>query len=334
MSDAIKNPLNDMAALLDADMKAVNDTILARLESPVSIIPQVGRHLIESGGKRIRPLLTLAAASIYGGNMRRAHGLAASVEFIHTATLLHDDVVDDSTERRGKPAAHMVFGRAASVLVGDFLFARAFQLMVDDRSLDVLRILSGAAAVIAQGEVYQLMIAGNPDTTMDQYLEVISAKTAALFAAACEIGPVLGGSDVNAARAMAEYGLNLGIAFQIADDALDYTGDAASMGKNAGDDFAEGKITAPILFAMNAANESANSDERAFWRRVLNPAEQKPGDFENARALIEKHAGVVRAHEMAAEYANRARLALAEAPDHPLRAHLDDLVLFSIRRTS
>ena len=225
------SPLNTLADYLDDDMRMVNACIIENMQSPVDMIPKLAGYLIAAGGKRIRPLLILASTLLYGGQMNRAHGLATSVEFIHSATLLHDDVVDESVTRRGQEVANLVFGNQASVLVGDFLFARAFQLMVADGSLDVLKILSDAAAVITQGEVLQLSVAGNPDVTMDTYIDVIRAKTAALFAAACEVGPVLGGADKSGAAAMAEYGLNLGIAFQVVDDALDYAADAGAIMK-------------------------------------------------------------------------------------------------------
>jgi octaprenyl-diphosphate synthase len=247
---------------------------------PVALIPKLASYLIAAGGKRIRPLMTLASTSIFSGDMTRAHSLAAAVEFIHTATLLHDDVVDESTARRGQDSANLVFGNQASVLVGDFLFSRAFQLMVDDGSLDVLRILSDASAIIAQGEVMQLSTANNLSTGMGEYLEVIRAKTAALFAAACEVGPVIAGADAAATRAMAEYGLNLGIAFQIADDALDYAATQEKIGKTPGDDFREGKMTAPIILALM----KASPEEMKFWTRTLGEKQQTEQDFTEASA--------------------------------------------------
>lgn len=323
------SPLARLNTQLEADMKAVNALILKHLDSPVEFIPQVGGHLIAAGGKRIRPLLTLAATAIYDGDMARAHRLAAAVEFIHSATLLHDDVVDESDKRRGKDTANHVFGNQVSVLVGDFLFSRAFQLMVADGSLEVLKILSDAAAIIAQGEVLQLTTAGNLESTMDDYHEVIRGKTAALFAAACEVGPVISGADQNAAAAMAEYGMNLGIAFQITDDALDYSGGNKKLGKAAGDDFREGKITAPVILAL----EKAGAEERRFWRRCLQEREIKEGDFETAQTLLKKHEAMTGALKMAEEYAGKAKLALAEAPDHDLRARLDEIADYIISRS-
>lgn len=324
-----ENPLGRLSVLLAQDMQAVNAEILRRMDSPVTIIPQLAGYLIAAGGKRIRPLLTLACSAIYDGDMRRAHGLAAAVEFIHSATLLHDDVVDDSTERRGQATANLVFGNQASVLVGDFLFSRAFQLMVDDGSLDVLRILSDAAAIIAQGEVMQLASAGNIETTLDQYTDIIKAKTAALFAAACEIGPVLGGGSHDAAQAMAEYGLNLGIAFQIADDALDYTADEKTLGKKIGDDFREGKMTAPVIIAL----QKGDAKEKAFWRRTLAEKKYEDSDLKTAISILSQHNAIEISLSLAKTYGDKAELALAEAPDHPFRPLLHDLVGYSISRT-
>jgi octaprenyl-diphosphate synthase len=323
-----ENPLEQLSQLLTRDMQAVNAEIIRRMDSPVALIPQLAAYLIAAGGKRVRPLLTLACTSIYGGDITRAQNLAAAVEFIHTATLLHDDVVDESAKRRGKATANQVFGNQASVLVGDFLFSRAFQLMVDDGSLDVLRILSDASAIIAQGEVMQLTTAGNPETSMDEYIDVIKAKTAALFAAACEVGPVIAGTDANTARAMAEYGLNLGIAFQIADDALDYAADEATLGKKTGDDFREGKMTAPVILALEAAND----EEKKFWQRTIADKEQTPEDFKKALEIIARHKTIEASLALARTYGQNARLALAEAPDHPFRALLDDLVSYTISR--
>ena len=325
---AAANPLETLSNELDADMRAVNAVIIQRMHSPVSLIPQLATYLIAAGGKRIRPLLTLAGAAIYGADMKRAQGLAASVEFIHTATLLHDDVVDESLERRGKAAANLVFGNQASVLVGDFLFSRAFQLMVDDGSLDVLRILSEASAIIAQGEVMQLAAIGDVGMDVGQYIDVIKAKTASLFAAACEVGPALKGADKNAAKAMAEYGLNLGIAFQIADDALDYAASEEKLGKKIGDDFRESKMTAPVILAL----EGADKTEKDFWLRVMKDKNQNDGDLGEALKIIERRKAVEGALALAKTYGDKARLALAEAPDHPFRALLDDLVPYAILR--
>ncbi len=324
------NPLEQLSQLLASDMKAVNEEIIRRMESPVALIPQLASYLIAAGGKRVRPLLTLACGAVYGADMKRVKNLAAAVEFIHSATLLHDDVVDESAERRGQPPANMVFGNHASVLVGDFLFSRAFQMMVDDGSLDVLRILSDASAIIAQGEVMQLTTAGNPDTTIEQYIDVIKAKTAALFAASCQVGPVIADAPPDKAAAMAEYGLNLGIAFQIADDALDYAADEAKLGKKTGDDFREGKITAPVILAIQKAGDA----EKIFWNRVITEKSQDPADLTKALEIMKRHNTIEGSLELARTYGETARLALAEAPDHEFRVLLDSLVAYTINRDS
>ncbi|MCB1652097.1 MAG: polyprenyl synthetase family protein [Alphaproteobacteria bacterium] len=324
------NPATRLNAMLDEDMRAVNALIIEKMDSHVKLIPQLAAYLIAAGGKRIRPLLTLASTAIYGGEMARAHRLAASVEFIHTATLLHDDVVDESAERRGQDSANLVFGNQASVLVGDFLFSRAFQLMTEDGSLDVLRILSGASAIIAEGEVMQLTTANNLSTTMDDYIAVIKAKTAALFTAACEVGPVIAVAGPDAAKAMAEYGLYLGIAFQIADDALDYMAERETLGKTVGDDFREGKMTAPVLLAL----QKADDDERAFWQRTLSGRETSDKDLKQAQAILQRHDIYAQTLDMARGYGEKAIEALAEAPDHTLRPVLEELVRYSIERSS
>lgn len=326
----LRNPLEDIAKLLDNDMRAVNTIIMQRMDSSVLLVNQLAGYLIAAGGKRVRPLLTLASTSIFNGDMTRAHLLAACVEFIHSATLLHDDVVDESAERRGKATANEVFGNQASVLVGDFLFSRSFQMMVDDGSLDVLRILSDASAVIAQGEVLQLSTANNIDTGLDIYLEVIKSKTAALFAAACEVGPVIAGQDAKAQQAMADYGMALGIAFQIADDILDYSSDAVTLGKTIGDDFREGKMTAPVIFAI----QKADKDEKEFWHRTLADKNQTDGDFDTALALINKHKAMEQSVALADEYAARAAQALSVVPDSELKSQLMDLIEYCISRKS
>ncbi len=323
-----ESPLDHLQSLLSDDMKAVNDMIVTGMASPVPMIPQLAGYLIAAGGKRIRPLMTLASAALYSGDMVRAHRLATAGDFIHTATLLHDDVVDDSEERRGQKSANIIFGNEASVLVGDFLFSRAFQLMVEDGSLDVLKILSDASAIIAEGEVLQLSTQGNLATTMDEYLDVIKGKTAALFAAACEVGPLVAGNDKYAARIMCEYGMNLGIAFQIADDILDYSASQEKLGKTVGDDFREGKMTAPVILALAKAND----EERAFWTRTLRERQQNDSDLVRAQSILNRHKALEGAVTLARDYAQRAREALAEAPDSALRAVLDDLALFTVSR--
>lgn len=322
------NPLELLSDALDTDMRDVNAVIMDRMQSPVALIPQLASYLIAAGGKRIRPLLTLAATQIYEGNMPHSHKLAASVEFIHTATLLHDDVVDESLERRGKEAANLVFGNQASVLVGDFLFSRAFELMTECDNIQVLKILSNASAVITQGEVLQLTAANNLDTSMDDYIEIITSKTAALFAAACEVGPVLAGAGDDQAKALHDYGLYLGIAFQIADDALDYSSDRETLGKVIGDDFREGKITAPILFAL----ENASQEEQEFWTRTIAQNQQNDDDLKTAQNVLNKHSSIQRSLALAETYAEKAQLALDNIPNTPLRSLLFDLVPYTIFR--
>ncbi len=328
-TESAPGPLERLSGLLGADMKQTNALILNQMQSDVALIPQVAAWLIAAGGKRIRPLLTLACTQLYGGSMNRAHGLAASVEFIHTATLLHDDVVDKSEERRGKDSANVVFGNQASVLVGDFLFSRAFQLMVADGSIEVLRILSDASAVISEGEVMQLQTANNIATTMEQYNAVIGAKTAALFAAACEIGPVIAGADREAQASMRAYGHNLGMAFQVADDILDYSADQAVLGKTVGDDFREGKMTAPVIIALSRAT----GDEKEFWIRTLEKKAQTPDDLPHAQEIFRRTGALDRGMEMAYEYARQAQEALNAKKGDALGTALHDLADFAVGRS-
>lgn len=321
-------PLETLNALLDTDMKAVNEAILTKMDSGVKLIPQLASYLIASGGKRIRPLLTLASTKLYGGDMTRAHNLAAAVEFIHTATLLHDDVVDESEMRRGQEAANLVFGNQASVLVGDFLFARAFQLMTADGCLKVLKTLSDASVIITEGEVQQLSLAGNLDTKMEDYFSVIKAKTAALFAAATEVGPLIAGADEPHAKAMADYGLNLGIAFQIADDALDYIADQKTLGKAVGDDFREGKMTAPVILALR----NANNEERDFWKTMFEGRDFTDEDLQKAQAILSKHNAIEGALDIACEYATKAKAALNGAPDGEIKHLLSEIADYVVAR--
>lgn len=327
-TDPQTSPLDILQGKMADDMLKVNGLIIEHMQSDVPLIPQLATYLIAAGGKRIRPLLTLSATELFGGDMTRAHRLAAAVEFIHTATLLHDDVVDDSIQRRGKESANVVFGNEASVLVGDFLFSRAFQLMTADGSLDVLRILSNASAVIAEGEVKQLSTQNNLATTMDDYRAVIEGKTASLFAAACEVGPVIAGKDSKTVKALREYGMALGMAFQIVDDALDYNAERAKLGKTVGDDFREGKITAPILFALGYAND----EERAFWQRTIADKNQTDEDLETAQQIIEKHDTITKSMDMARAYGAKAIQALQTLPETELRQTLESLVSFTINR--
>ncbi len=322
------SPLDQLGFLLAEDMNAVNAMIIARMNSRVPMIPQLAGYLIAAGGKRIRPLMTLAATAIQGGDMIRAHRLATAVEFIHSATLLHDDVVDDSEERRGQQSANAVFGNEASVLVGDFLFSRAFQLMTEDGSLDVLKILSDASAVIAEGEILQLSLQGNIDASMQDYLDVIHGKTAALFAAACEVGPVVAGTSEEQRRAMYEYGLNLGMAFQIIDDILDYAADQTVLGKTIGDDFREGKMSAPVIMAL----QKANTDEKQFWERTIAQRNQRPDDFNHALSLCRQHLIFEDGMALAISYGDKAKQALSLAPTSPVRDALSALVDFTLQR--
>ena len=329
MSD---DALTVLADLVQADLEACNHVIVARMDSPVALIPQLAAHIVAAGGKRLRPLLTLAAARLCGypqhtGGLRHVE-LAACVEFIHTATLLHDDVVDESQLRRGLASANAVFGNKASVLVGDFLFARAFQLMVDDGSLRVLAILSKAAATIAEGEVLQLVTQNDLSTTEGRYLDVIKGKTAALFAAACQVGAVIAERPVHDEDALAQYGMKLGIAFQLVDDALDYVADQALLGKTVGDDFREGKITLPVLTAFIAGNAL----EKAFWQRTIEAQEQTDADLEHAMRLIADHGAIQITLDRAARYAHEAKVALMTFPDCPYRSALADIADYTVRR--
>lgn len=322
------SPLDRLNDALSGDMKAVNDMIVARMNSSVPMIPQLAGYLVAAGGKRVRPLLTLASAAICGANMPRAHRLATAVEFIHSATLLHDDVVDESNQRRGQKSANAVFGNTASVLVGDFLFSRAFQLMVEDGSLKTLKILSDASAVIAEGEVLQLSTQSNLDTSMEDYLDVIRGKTAALFAAACEVGAVIADKNDAIQTALRDYGMYLGIAFQIVDDVLDYNADREKLGKTVGDDFREGKITAPILIALSKADAA----ERDFWRRTLGDKNQTENDLAQAQAILTRHDAFNSGLSLARAYGDKALGALGNAPEHPLSPLLVELVEFTLSR--
>jgi octaprenyl-diphosphate synthase len=321
--------LNDLVALVSKGMERVNATILSRTGSEVQMIPEVANHLIASGGKRLRPILTLAAADLCGyGAGEGAVKLAASVEFMHTATLLHDDVVDESDMRRGRVAARIKWGNEASVLVGDFLLGQAFRMMVEVGSLRALDILSAAATVIAEGEVMQLTAAKNTETSEDEYLAVIRAKTAELFAAACEVGPVLAERPRAEQAACRSYGMNLGIAFQLVDDVLDYGGASVSLGKNVGDDFREGKITLPIVLAFRRGTD----EERAFWRRTLEQGEVGTSDLETALAILRRHRALEDTIERARHYGAMARDALALFPNGPMKSALLKVVDFCIAR--
>lgn len=322
------NPLQSLSEILADDMHAVNDRITENMQSDVKLIPKLAEYLISAGGKRIRPLLTLASTKLCDGPMHKSYALAAAVEFIHTATLLHDDVVDESYERRGKKTANLVFGNQASVLVGDFLFSKAFQMMVESESLEILNILSGASAIIAQGEVLQLVTTNDIETDMPAYLKVIESKTAALFSSACEVGAVLAGKDDETTNALYNYGLNLGIAFQMIDDALDYAADQKTLGKEIGDDFKEGKMTAPVIFSLQKADDT----ERAFWTRTIALKNQKEEDFDHAMILINKHGALEQTIETAKTYAQAASASLNILPDNEIKMLMCDLTHYTITR--
>jgi octaprenyl-diphosphate synthase len=324
-----EDALHVLAALVERDLEICNRTIVARMDSPVALIPQLAAHIVAAGGKRLRPLLTLAAAKLCGYAGTRHAQLAACVEFIHTATLLHDDVVDESELRRGLASANAVFGNKASVLVGDFLFARAFQLMVSDGSLKVLAVLSQAAATIAEGEVLQLVTQHDLSTTEDRYLEVIQGKTAALFAAACRVGAIVADRPEDEEAALASFGSNLGIAFQLVDDALDYAADQATLGKTVGDDFREGKITLPVLAAFQAGDAA----DQAFWRRTIERSEQVPADLDHAMALMARHGAITTTLARAARFSRAAKTSLALFPDGPIRRALTDVADYTVSRT-
>lgn len=317
-----------LTRLVAPDMERVNNAILARTGSDVTMIPEVANHLISSGGKRLRPMLTLAMARLSGYTGDGHIKLSAAVEFMHTATLLHDDVVDQSDMRRGKQAARMLWGNEASVLVGDFLLGQAFKMMVEVGSLQALDILSSAAAVIAEGEVMQLGAAKNTATNEDEYLAVIRAKTAELFAAACEVGPVLAGKDKSEIAACRSFGMNLGIAFQLIDDALDYGGKSAKLGKNVGDDFREGKITLPVVLSFRRGSDS----ERAFWNRTLGKGEVNEGDLDTALGLMSKHHAIEDTVGRARHYGAIATDALALVPASEIKTALEETVAFCIAR--
>jgi octaprenyl-diphosphate synthase len=317
-----------LSALVGDDLKHVNALILRRMDSPVALIPQVAGHIIAAGGKRLRPMLTLASARMCGYGGKRHVALAACVEFIHTATLLHDDVVDASDLRRGLATANSVWGNKSSVLVGDFLFSRAFQIMVEDGSLEVLRILANASAVIAEGEVLQLTTANDTETTENAYLEVIRAKTATLFAAACRVGAVVADRPRVEADALDSFGLNLGIAFQLVDDMLDYAADQRTLGKSVGDDFRDGKITLPVVLAFLRGDD----EERRFWRRVMEDQEQSEDDLAHAIQLMEKHGSLRDTVERARHYGAIARDALGLFADGPEKRALIELIQFAIHR--
>ncbi|MGJ3258305.1 MAG: polyprenyl synthetase family protein [Rhodospirillales bacterium] len=321
--------LDELHALIADDLKAVNEEIVNRMQSPVALIPQLASHIVAAGGKRLRPMLTLASSKLCGYEGGNRHvTLATCVEFIHTATLLHDDVVDESELRRGMQSANAIFGNKASVLVGDFLFSRSFELMVEDGSLRVLKILSRASSVIAEGEVLQLMTTNDTETGETQYLEVIKSKTAQLFAAACRIGAVVADRPNVEEDALEAFGMNLGIVFQLIDDVLDYRADQAKLGKTVGDDFREGKITLPVILAFRRGTE----EERTFWRRCLEDLEQDDSDLEHAIKLMNKHNALTDSVDRARHYGAIARDALGIFDDCAEKRALLNLIDFCIQR--
>ncbi len=324
-----KPGLKPLLDLVDKDMKRLNDLILSKAESHVDMIPKLARHLISSGGKRLRPVLTIACAQMCGYDSGDKHiPLAAAVEFMHTATLLHDDVVDESDMRRGKTTARILWGNEASVLVGDYLLGQAFKMQVEVGIMDALSILANAAAIIAEGEVMQLAAANNMETTEDEYLAIIHSKTAALFAAAAELGAVVAGKTERERAALRSYGNNLGLAFQLVDDALDYSGSKELLGKNVGDDFREGKITLPIVLSYRRGNR----DERRFWKRTLQDGDVRDGDLEKAAELMKKHDALEDTIKRARHYGDIARDAMALFPDGKHKAALIETINFCVAR--
>ena len=325
---AAEPSLNPMLSLTAPGMNSVNAVILDRMQSEIPLIPALAGHLIAGGGKRMRPMLTLASAALLDYQGNRHHKLAAAVEFIHTATLLHDDVVDGSDLRRGKATANIVFGNPATVLVGDFLFSRAFELMVEDGSLKVLKILSNASAVIAEGEVDQLTAQRQIDTSEERYLSIIGAKTAALFAAACRISAVVAERGEADERALDSYGRNLGVAFQLVDDAMDYDSNASEMGKGKGDDFRDGKMTLPVILAYARGSE----EERSFWRDAIAGRRVTDADLAHAVTLINRHNCVTATRERARHFAERAIDAIACFPQSEARAAMVQAAEFAVSR--
>ena len=323
-----KSSLDALKSYVADDLKAVNQLIIRRMDSQIDLVPQLAGHIIVAGGKRLRPLLTLGAAKLCQYTGDRHITLATCVEFIHTATLLHDDVVDESHLRRGQETANALFGNQASVLVGDFLFSRSFEIMIEDGSLDVLRILSHASSIIAEGEVLQLMTTNDTQTSEDTYLEVIKAKTAQLFAAACRIGAVVSDRPRIEEEALESYGMNLGIAFQLIDDVLDYSAKQATLGKSIGDDFKEGKISLPVILAFRRGDEI----EREFWHRTLEKLDQNEDDFAHALHLMEKHGALKDSVERACHYGAIARDSLGIFKDGPIKVIFSDLIDFCIER--
>ena len=330
--DEAREPAPSLAPLfeiVDEDMKAINRIILDKAVSDVELIPKLTHHLVNSGGKRLRPMLAIASSKLCKYDGAKHIQTAAAIEFMHTATLLHDDVVDESDTRRGRKTARLIWGNQTTVLVGDFLLGQAFRMLVEVGSLPVLRILSNAAATIAEGEVMQLAAAKNTATTEDAYLEIIDAKTAALFAAASEVGGAIAERPADEQAALRSYGRNLGLAFQLVDDALDYSGDSDRLGKSVGDDFREGKITLPVILSFRRGT----SRDREFWNRTIVMGDVKDGDLEHAIGLMKQHKSIDTTLERARSYGSIARDALEIFPDGAEKAAMQDVIGFCVSRT-
>lgn len=329
-----EDPLQKLLDYLADDMAACNHIIMDRMKSSVDLISQLAAHLIVAGGKRLRPLLTLASARLCGYEQRpqdkeaRHVRLAACIEFLHTATLLHDDVVDESMLRRGAVSANEMFGNSASVLVGDFLFSRSFQIMTEDGSLEVMQIISEASATIAEGEILQMTTQNDLSTSIERYFQVIHGKTATLFAASCRVGAIVAEHALQYEVALQAYGTNLGMAFQLVDDALDYFAKEEELGKTVGDDFREGKITYPMLIAYGKADH----EEKAFWKRVIEKGEQNDQDLEHALSLIRKHKAIEATLHEATSFATKACDALNIFPESQLRNLLQEIAAYSVHR--
>lgn len=328
LSKSVDKPHDRLSVFLAAEMEQVNVLIRERMASKhAPRIPEITAHLIDAGGKRLRPMLTLAAARLCGYQGQFHINLAATVEFIHTATLLHDDVVDESGKRRGRPTANLLWDNKSSVLVGDYLFSRSFQMMVETGSMTVLDIMSSAMTTIAEGEVLQLIAAQDLSTTEEIYLQVVRGKTAALFAAACQVGGVIADAPKDQLKALFDYGDALGISFQIVDDVLDFSSSDA-IGKNVGDDFRERKLTIPLIKAIAKADDK----ERDFWKRTIGKGDQRDGDLEHALELLTKHGALDDTRDVALDWANRAKAALTVLPDDPIRQMLSDIADYVVQR--
>jgi len=325
-----RSPSERLWEMAASDMASVDQIILERMQSPVGLIPDLAKHLISAGGKRLRPLLTVATSLMCGYKGDKHHKLAAAVEFIHSATLLHDDVVDDSTLRRGKKPANLVWGNSPSILVGDFLFARAFNLMVETNSLEALKILSNASSIISEGEVRQLAALGNMQMDEDSYMQVISAKTAALFSASTEVSAVITAQSDEKRKALHDYGLKIGLAFQLVDDALDYSGFESKLGKSLGDDFREGKMTLPVIRAI----EFSKHENDSFWHRVIVERNQNNEDFKKAMLLIKSSKSIESTIELARQYSLEAKELLNVFDASPWRTTLQELASHIVERAS